>query len=182
MKRILIVALCGIACAGPAFGQGGSIMCFSSSSANSINFRDFGDQSVVRVYIFHMYLYDRGATRSEWRLEVPSDWELIGDTKYFNDVVGTSVEGCVVSYGGCVTGDLILIRASFFGSPDPAGTPTCTLIRVGAAPGNAGVRMVDCAENNIRIPGGEGVVNGDGTCEPGPVASTTWGQIKTLYQ
>jgi hypothetical protein len=179
MKRILIVALCGIACAGAAFGQGGIIWCCPSSSCDSGNFLDLGDASVVRVYIFHMFTL--GATMSEWRLSVPSDWEFIGDTKYFGDVAGTSVEGCTVSYGGCLTGNLMLVRASFFGSPDLNGSPPCSLIRIVAAPGNDGVLMLDCAQNVNLIPGGIGIINDNGRC-PSPVASTTWGQIKTLYE
>jgi hypothetical protein len=181
MKRVVLIAV-ALMLAGTvaSYAQQGSIQVFSNSSGTSCDFLDLGDASVVRVYIFHMYTTGSGA--SQWQLNVPADWEFIGDTKYFTLVIGTSVDGCAVSYGGCNYGNLLLIRASFFGSLAIDGTPPCTLITIGAAPGQPGVRSVDCADNSYVIPGGAGIVNSDGTCDCDvPVSESTWGAIKAQY-
>jgi hypothetical protein len=181
MKRVVLIAVALMLAATVAsYAQQGSIMVFTNTNANSCDFIDLGDLSVVRVYIYHMYTAGSGA--SQWMLEVPADWEFIGDTKYYTLVIGTSTEGCAVSYGGCASGDLLLIRASFFGSPLIDGTPACTYISIVAAPGQPGVRSVDCVDNSYVIPGGQGIVNSDGTCDCDvPVSESTWGAIKAQY-
>jgi hypothetical protein len=180
MKRVVwIVVALMLAGTVVSYAQQGSIMVFSSSNAMSCDFLDLGDLSVVRVYIFHMYTAGSGA--SQWRLAVPADWEFIGDTKYYELVIGTSVEGCAVSYAGCASGNLLLIRASFFGSPAIDGTPPETCIGIVAAPGKAGVRTVDCADNPYLVPGGSGRVNSKYDCVV-PVQESTWGSIKAHYQ
>jgi hypothetical protein len=180
MKRVvLIVVALVLAGTAASYAQQGSIMVFTGTTPNSCNFLDPGGGSVIRVYIFHMYT--TGSTASQWKLNVPSDWEFIGDTKY-TFVIGRSVDGIAISYGGCTSGNLLLTRASFFGSPEINGTPPCTRIWIGAAPDQPGVRSVDCADNSYVIPGGAGIVNSDGTCDCDvPVTDSTWGAIKAQY-
>ena len=175
MKRTALIGVCIVLCATVAFAQNGSIAPFSDVGGSDCNFVDGG--SLVQVHIFHVN--SPGATASEWMLDVTQvGWTHLGDTKDFELVIGTSISGAAVSYGACMPGTFKLMTVNFFGSAADA----CALIGIVAAPGKAGVRAVDCAENAMLIPGGEGRVNNDGTCSCSvPVEDTTWGALKALY-
>jgi len=175
MKRSVLIVLALMLTASMAFAQNGSIAVFSDAGGSSCNFADGG--SLVQVHIFHVN--SPGATASEWKLDVSQvAWTHLGDTKDFDLVIGTSITGCAVSYESCLTGSFRLMAVNFFGSNAEA----CALIGIVASPGKAGVRAVDCNETSLLIPGGQGRVNPDGTCQcTTPVEETTWGGIKAQY-
>ena len=176
MKRTLLIGICVVFCASMAFAQNGSIAVFSDVGGSDCNFAD--DGGLVQVYVWH--IYSPGAIASEWMLDVTEvGWSHLGDLKVLEFLyIGTSVLGVSVAYGSCLTDNFLLMTVNFFGtSADP-----CGLIGIVAAPTKAGVRSVDCAENPLFIPGGQGRVNPDGTCTCAvPVEETTWGNIKALY-
>ena len=182
MKRILEIALFGIIWAGMAFAQGDeAIMVFSDLGALSCGFPDVG--SLVQVYVFHVN--SPGATASEWMIETPG-WTYLGNSSPFPFVIGTPPTGVSISYEACLTGKFKLMTINFLGS----AAPNCSFITIEPAPGNNGVRAVDCAEHSRIIGGGRGVVNPDYTCNTWswclppivPVEQTSWGQIKALYK
>jgi hypothetical protein len=105
-------------------------------------------------------------------------WTHLGDLKDFELVIGTSISGASVSYEDCLAGSFQLMTVNFFGS----SAEPCGLVAIVPAPSKAGVRAVDCAENNVFIPGGEARVNPDTGCQcTTPVEETTWGSIKAQY-
>jgi len=173
MKRTLLIGVCMVFCASMAFAQNGSIAVFSDIDGADCNFADAG--GLVQVYIWHAN--SPGATASEWMLEVPG-WTHLGDLPDFELVIGKSTTGASISYEACLLGNFKLMTVNFLGSAAPA----CELIRIVAAPSKPGVRAVDCEENSLLIPGGEGRINPDGTCTCAvPVKETNWGKIKSLY-
>ena len=176
MKRSLLIAFFLVSLAGMAFAQGGMIFITSDAAGWDYYFVDSG--GLIQIFVWHAFT--TGATASEWMLDVSdTDWTHLGDTKDFDLVIGTSITGVSIAYELCLAGDFKLMTVNFF-SNTPA--PTCTWIQIVAAPGKAGVRAVDCAENSFLIPGGRGIVNPDQTCLVDPVEKSTWGQIKALYR
>jgi len=160
-----------MACANPAFAQNGSISIFSDLDASWGEWT-IGPSGFAPVYVFHMYT--SGATASEWRLSVPADWNHLGDIGDFFLTSGASVDGTSISYESCLAGHFKLMTVNFLGGPN--GTPDCTLI------GIVDARVTDCTDGRTYALGGQGIVNPDGSCEIGPVESTTWGGIKALYR
>jgi hypothetical protein len=157
MKRVIILAAVLSCCAGSASAGNGAIAISSDVGATDCGFVDMG--GLVQVYVWHVYA--PGATASEWMLDVTSaGWTHLGDLKDFELVIGTSVTGVSISYEVCLQGTFKLMTVNFFGS----NAATCTQIGVVAAPGKAGVRAVDCAENSVFVPGGVGSVNPDFSC------------------
>ena len=173
MKRTLLIGVCMVFCASMAFAQNGSIAVFSDLGGSDCNFADVG--SLVQVYVFHAN--SPGTTASEWMIETPG-WTHLGDQADFTLVIGKSITGVSVAYEACFVGTFKVMTINFFGSAAPA----CALVSIVAAPGKAGVRSVDCAENSVLIAGGQGRVNPDGTCQCAvPVKESTWSSIKSLY-
>ncbi len=176
MKRILLIGMCLVFCASMAFAQG-SIMVFSDVGASTCTFVDTG--GLVQVHIFHMF--SPGAKASEWMLDIGGQpWTLLGFVSDFGLIIGDPLSGAAFSYEGCLQGNINLGVANFFGS----SAPLCTYIGIVAAPGKGGVRTVDCQDFASFIPGGQGIVNPDGSsCDcTTPVEDRTWGGIKALYE
>jgi hypothetical protein len=177
MMRLLVVFVATVALlAGTAFAQNGSIAVFSDAAGTDCFFTDSG--GLVQVFVFH--LFSPGATASEWMIYTPG-WTHLGDNPDFTLVIGQSITGVAISYENCLQGDFRLMTINFFGN----SASNCLLLGIVPAPNKAGVRAVDCAENNVFIPGGWGRINADGTCQncdpPDPVEQSTWGQIKAMY-
>jgi hypothetical protein len=176
MKRSVLIVLAVMVFATTAFAQG-NIGVFSDLAAADCNWTDAA-AGLQAVHIFHVN--STGATVSQWKLDAPATWSHLGDNADFPLVIGTSIEDCSVSYGSCAQGTFKLMTVNFFGSGLEAA---CTLFGIVAAPGKAGVQIIDCADNRFFPPGGSGIVNSDGTCDCDvPVEDTTWGGIKALYQ
>ena len=176
MKRIIVIALCGITCAGMAFAQAESINVFSDLGATDCFFTDTG--GLVQVYVFHMN--SPATTASEWMIYTPG-WTYLGEQADFELVIGNSISGVAISYGDCLNGNFKLMTINFFGS----NANNCLLLGIVPSPTKAGVRTVDCSSNSFFISGGWGRINADATCQdcnpPDPVEQSTWGQIKSLY-
>jgi len=176
MKRTLLIGLCLTMVASLAFAQAGSIGVFSDATGVNCNFTDTG--GLVQVYIMHVNT--PGATASQFKLEVPADWTHLGDTWNFPTIIGVSIDGVSVAYGGCFPAPIALGAINFFGSAAPA----CTMINVVADPASlsGSIEAVDCEEFKVFPTGGAGIVNPDGTCDCStPVQETTWGGVKALY-
>ena len=175
MKRSVLIVLALMLVASMANAE--SIMVFSDAAGSDCNWADAAP-ALQPVYIFHMYSVV-GATVSQWKLNAPATWSHLGDNSPFALVIGTSIEDCSISYGACMTGNFLLMTVNFFGSGLEA---PCTVFGIGAAPGKAGVQIIDCADGRTFPPGGSGIVNPTVDCDCDvPVEDTTWGGIKALY-
>jgi len=178
-------------------------MIFSDLGASDCAFTDRGP-GVIQVHVFHMYT--AGAKGSRFRLNVDGfGWTHLGDLPDFAETSGSTIDGSVICYQSCLTGNFKLLTANFFGS---GLVPACSRIKVDAYPGG-GVEALDCAWNVVNPGAGEGIINSDGSCDctmcrPGvetlcaiklapeetipsrfcatsPVDQSTWGIIKSLY-
>ena len=179
MKRTLLIGLCLTMVASLAFAQAGSIRIASEVSGVDCNFADAG--GLVQVYILHVDA--PGATASQFRLDISAvGWMHLGDTWNFPTIIGTSIVGVSVAYGGCYTAPIALGTINFFGTSAPA----CSMISIVADPGalSGAIEAVDCDEFKVFPTGGAGIVNPDGSqdCDCStPVQETTWGGVKALY-
>lgn len=174
MRRSLLIAFFLVISAGTATAQRDRIYVFADPMAYDAFFIDNG--GLISVYVFHMY--SDGATASEWMLDVTdAGWSHLADQPTFDLVIGTSIAGVSIAYEVCLGHDFLLMTVIFF-SYSPA--PPCTEIGIVAAPGKAGVRAVDCAENAVVVRGGKGRVNWNSSCRV-PIETTTWGRVKALY-
>jgi hypothetical protein len=181
MKRSMLIALCLLFGASMAFAQAGSVGVFADAAGTNCNLVDAG--GLVQVHVVHAY--STGATASQFLFDISATaWTHLGDTWDFTTVIGTSITGVSVAYGGCFSGPIHLGTINFFGSIVPA----CTIVSVvpdPAAP-SGNIEAVDCAlpdPGKMFPTGGSAIVNSDGTCDCLiPVQDTTWGGVKALYQ
>jgi hypothetical protein len=180
MKRSVLIAIALISIASLAFAQAGSIGLFADPGGTACTFTDTG--SLVQVYYFHLNV--PGATASQWRLDLGGlPWVHLGDTMNFPTVIGTSIGGISIGYGGCFPAPIALGVSNFFGSV----APTCSMISIVADPASLSgeIEGVDCGTPALKVfpTGGSGYVNADASCECNiPVEETTWGGVKALYQ
>jgi hypothetical protein len=179
MKRLLLIAFCLLFGASTVFAQAGSVGVFADPGGTNCNMLDAG--GLVQVYITHVNT--TGATAAQFMLQPGPGWVHLGDTWNFTTVIGTSIAGVSVAYGGCFAGTISLGLVNFFGSV----APSCTLISIvpdPAAP-SGNIEAVDCAlpdPGKMFPTGGSAIVNADGSCDCSvPVQDTTWGGVKALY-
>jgi hypothetical protein len=179
MKRSVLIALVIVCSASMAFAQAGSIGIFADAGGASCNFVDAA--GLVQVHFYHL---NASATASQWKLDVSAaGWSHLGDMINYPTVIGTSVAGISIGYGGCVAAPNNLGMANFFGSAAAA----CTMIKIVPDPTalSGDIEAVDCGTPALKVfpTGGAGIINADGTCQCNvPVEETTWGGVKALYQ
>lgn len=198
---LVLIAVCFCLIPSPASSQSGAIMLFSDSQATDCAFTDAG--SLVTVYIWYMHSPDSRGVR--FRLNVDdAGWTHLGDTVEFDITSGTTVDGVIICWDDCLSGNIGLVTVHFFGTSAPA----CTEIFIDAYP-EAGVEALDCNFDVFNPAAGMGYVNPDGTCPCSacttgaeaacaskvgptetaasnfcatvPVEQSTWGLIKALY-
>jgi len=187
MRRLLLLTMAILLINGVVFAQFdlGSLDVFTDLSSMSCDFTDAGGFLQVHVFVTHA---NDGTTAAQWKLTVPSGWTHLGDLPAFQTVIGTSVSGVSVAYGACMSGDFLVLSATF--TMTAGATPACSLIKIEPDPSapSGSVEIVDC---QLPSPAkqlfpylGAGIVNDDGTCPCTyvPVQETTWGGIKALYQ
>lgn len=179
MKRVLLLTV-GVVCVfGSAFGQDvGSIDIFSDPGFSDCNITSVA--APFHVYVAHTNAVV-GATAVQFLLEVPADLLYVGETSPYTLKIGTSISGVSISYSACKTGTFLLLDVSFLGG----STPACALMSIVPGPGDDQVQVADCNSQSVFLPlAGQARVNDDGscTCNYLPVAETTWGGIKALYQ
>jgi hypothetical protein len=154
--------------------NGGVVGVFADAGGSSNRFLD--PQGVIQVHFIHNN--HAGATACQFMLDLgATGWTFLGDTWSYPTVIGTSVSGVSIAYGGCRPAPTYLGSASFFGT----GSTQCRQIRIvpdPAAPSGQ-IEVVDCAITKVFGQGGVGHV----TCEDVgiPVRHTTWGRIKAMY-
>jgi hypothetical protein len=154
--------------------SGGVIGVFTDAAGSNNRFPD--PQGVIQVHFIHNN--HGGASACQFMLDPgETNWSFLGDTWSFPTVIGTSIGGVSIAYGGCRPAPTYLGSASFFGT----GSTVCRQIRIvpdPAAPSGQ-IEVVDCVFTKVFGQGGVGHV----TCEDVgiPVQHTTWGRIKSMY-
>jgi hypothetical protein len=185
MKRAIIIACCLVLGASIAFAQSnvGSIDVFSDAAYADCNFTDVG--GLITVYVLATHSAD-GTSASQWMMDIPSAWMLLGSTSPFQTVIGDPLNGVSIAYGSCITGSFLILTVNFLGD---ALSPTCSYISIVPDPASPSglIEIVDCQTPNpskwLFDALGRGVVNGDQSCAcDTPVQDTTWGGIKALYE
>lgn len=205
--RVCLFLLFGLlACfsASTTSAQHGDIMIFSSPEAIGCYFVDVAP-TFQPVYVFHMY--SPGSRGSRFRINVDGlGWTHLGDIPDFYKTSGTSIDGIIVCYESCLSGNFKLLTVNFLSS---GLAPACSQVAIDVYPG-AGVEALDCDLSVVNPRTCGGSVNNNGTCncddlgwtcpEPSrakkarsgrfagsdfcallPVDQSTWGMIKALY-
>jgi hypothetical protein len=158
------------------YDQPGTIGVYSDIEGTSTQFVDNGGP--VQVHMIHVN--HGGAAAAQFKLEAVTGWAHVGDIWSFSTVLGVSITGVSVAYGGCQPSPTYLGVATFIGSE----APWCSTIRIIPDPNAASgsINVVGCASNLLIGQGGSGIVNYNSYCGGGiPVRRTTWGKIKAMY-
>jgi hypothetical protein len=186
MKKVLILAMAIVMCAGLAFAQdGGHIGLYSDVGYTDCNVDDSGAlYTNVNVYVVHKDAVEGNtsefAINRTWPTANPGTPDFGG-----NLTLGTIEGGIVITYVGCkALPHLLATWPQFiFGQ-----APVCTQgMEVVASPlvvsGSGQIEVVDCNSTIHFATGGILTVNGDESC-PCSVATqeSSWSRIKALYQ
>lgn len=132
-------------------------------------------------YVIHKF--SAGTTGSQWKID-----DFTGQTQSGSAVqggflaIGGAYTGLSLAYGGCLTGDIVLVHLNYFGFPTPP--TTCGALRVVRDPTAATVKHTTCAFVEVVATGGQ-AFNGDtacGGCNEVATEETTWGSVKALYR
>jgi hypothetical protein len=160
MYRIVTICWFWLLSATAVSSQPGSIVPYGDIGRGTCAVTDNG--SLVEVYIYHDKA--RGATASQFKLDVPAAWTHMGDQWQFPTVIGTSITGVSLGYGRCMTWDIYLGVANFIGS----NAPECTILPVMPDPLALSGRIegVDCATPAAKTypSGGRVIINPNATC------------------
>jgi hypothetical protein len=162
--------------------QAGAVMLFSDPGFNSCNISDVAGP--VSVYVVHDL--HSGASGVQFSAPIPSCWTgavWVADQNPNTLNFGDSQNGLAVSYGGCLSGPVlvttILVLSQGLG-------PECCTYPVLPDPNapTGQIEGVDCTPAKTFPNGGQAMINGNGTCPCGittRVETTTWGGVKALY-
>jgi hypothetical protein len=187
MKKVLMMALALTMCAGAAsadhigiYGDPAGNQCWLSTLS--------GPPASNNFYVVHKL--NAGSTASQWKVNDTSGLfptTQIAPAGYLT--IGTWNTDMSIAYGGCVIGDHVILTLSFlwFGAPANCNQ-TLALVPAPTSPIPGEVALVDCAQPSGNL---ETATAGTGynlpgcvtgSCDPNATASTTWGQIKSLYR
>ena len=191
MKKLLLIVLCLLICAGSSYGRysPGSIMLFSDSLGTNCDLYDTSEQ-IQKIYVFHMYCSNPGATGSEWRviqsggatLTHLQDHYIIEPIMYI--YINNSQIGISVAYLHCAPCPNPILSISYWGFGTSA---ECSYLHVVENPivSHTGLNVTDCTEPSPVVHhalGGSLVINPTAACLCDvPVEETSWGRIKALY-
>jgi hypothetical protein len=197
MKKVLLLALGILLCAGLAFGQAGYIGLFKDATRTGCSTNITG-VATMRVYVFHMLAVQNSASMFGIKTtgltgNTDTECELVGITYYFTLVIGDPFfsapydndnAGVAIAYGSCMNGPIQLMRLNFSCYGDVP--PPCSSLEVVPAPDapSGTIETVDCADHKLVGNGSLFTINPDGTCVCGevvPVQESSWGKIKSLY-
>jgi hypothetical protein len=185
MKKVLMITLALTLCAGAAFADHVSTYVDPAGMDCTLtNFTPFPGQT--SAYVIHRQ--NSGATASQFAVIDASGMAFAGFASPYL-TIGTLAD-LSVAYGGCLTGDLMIVQINWFAFP---GTVyTCdSKVSLGPAPTTPLPGQIAIADCNFQYRSSWGGVMWVGpdadlckqdTCGPNPVAETTWGGVKALYR
>lgn len=146
-----------------------------------------------KMYVFHVDT--DGATASEFKVNLGAAFMAVylATEVHFDVAVGDPTTGISIGYGECLDttqGPILLAMMSFF---NLATTGPCAYVSVLPHPVTGNLAVVDCANNVQFALGGTLIVNPNTSCfcelvpfQPDCTAvatrTTTWGEIKALYE
>ncbi len=137
---------------------------------------------IKRVYVVHTN--SNGATGSEFLVDTSTSTMslIVASVPAGMLSIGNSDTGISIAYQECKLGTFLVLTLTFdnFGTTAP-----CSRLRLLEDPTAFPPQRIyaDCGSLPHAFPGGQAIVNVDGTC-PCNVATeqTTWGTIKALYR
>jgi hypothetical protein len=157
MKRIALLTCFVLLSATAVSAETGALCLFSDASGSECNIVDNGE--LLQVYIVHTQT--DGAMGAQFMLDVSAaGWTWLGDTWNYSVVVGNSVEGVSIGYGGCQTGAIALGVANLYGTSAPGDTP----ISIVPYPEFEHVLVVNCDAVTMLGAGGTAYVNSSLAC------------------
>jgi hypothetical protein len=181
MKKFVLTAMLLAIVATPALAQAEDLGLFADNAGLSCEVID-AVAGIKRVYVVHVN--SAGATGSEFLVDTSaSTMSLIVSAVPAGFLsIGASDTGISIAYQECKIGTFLVLTMTFDNTGD---TAACSRLRLLEDPTAVPpVRIyADCSSIPHAFPGGQAIVNPDGSC-PCNVATetTTWGNIKALYR
>lgn len=141
--------------------------------------------------IFVIHGLNDGALASQWMIDDATDIARTGTSSIYL-TIGDPYTDVGVAYGGCITGDHVILTLNYAAIADDVELP-CTKIRIVSAPTSpipGEVAVVNCSEN-LEVVNTEHTsffINPDVSrpegcgCLSVGVRSSTWGGIRSLYR
>ena len=174
-----------MACAGVAFGQGGTIGLYSDPAGTSCQAVDDG-VGILKAYVIHSG--SAGASACSFSAPLPScmigaAWG--GDERRLPVTLGDSQKGVAVGYGTCREGPVHVLTINVVTS---GKTTQCCPFRVLPQPlvESGKIEGVICHRDVVYPTGGVLTINGDAFCactgNTAPVEPASWGRVKALYR
>ena len=148
MKRLIILVFCLALAAAPAIAE------------------DSQTPGLVEVHLY--YVGNTDATAVAFKVEILTPgWFHLGDEWSFSSVIGTSVAGVSIGFGGCMTAPTYLGVARFFADPI-----TCADLRIVGHPTTPSgqIEVVDC-NGTLTYPFSDAISAGYEPCGVRPPAN-----------
>lgn len=186
MKKILMMALALTMCASAASAD--HIGVYGDAEGNTCWLASLATPPAQNAF-YVVHKLNTGSTASQFKVNDTSGLIAASqNTPYLS--IGTWNTDLSLAYGGCVIGNHVLITLNFFFF---GGAPTCgntlQIVPAPTTPVPGSVAIVDCAQPSGNLEpatAGTGYLLTNcvtqGECDPNATASTTWGQIKSLYR
>lgn len=187
MKKFVLTVLALVVVASPAFAQFGDISGYADAAGTSCNIVD--NQPFAFIDVFFLHKNTSGATASQFTVTLTggSTFTYINSTEAPGMLrIGEANNDMSLAYGGCLTGDFLIVTVRYLGNGGSAACSRVTLTPAPSTPIPGEVAMVDCSvpSGELRIPAtGQAIINPNVTCQCNvAVQETTWGGIKALYR
>jgi len=180
-KFVLITAMLLAIAATPVLAQVEGLGLFADQAGLNCEVTD-AVEGIKRVYVVH--LNSVGATGSEFLVDTSASTMalIVAAVPAGFLSIGNSDTGISIAYQECRVGTFLVLTLTFdnFGTTAP-----CSYLHMLEDPNAVPPVRIwnDCFSFPHAFPGGQAIVNANGTC-PCDVATeaTTWGTIKALYR
>lgn len=122
---------------------GGTFGVYSTPDGQLPSLYDTG--GVVDIYVVHKV--QEGAMASEFMVQAPVGWTLIGAQSRFPTTIGDIQRGISIGYGGCMTGSINLMTLTY---QTPGNASLGTEFEVLPHPNTPlNIQVVDCSANSV---------------------------------
>ena len=125
----------------PDLPLAGTVGVYADDAGTDRNIIDTG--GVVTVYVVHKIT--GGATASQFKIEAPAGWTLMGADHQIELHIGDFYYGIAYAYGECLTGTIHLTTLTY---QSPGSSAGLTFKVVPDNPGNY-IWVVDCNSNRL---------------------------------
>ena len=183
MRRTLLIVSVLMLVASLVSAQPGRIQLTANQALTTCDVVDAA--GLVNIYVFH--INTSGATASQFKIDVTAGMTMtyLAESSQFL-AIGDSRTGVAIAYQACLAGPLEILSIQYLGSGTSAACSEFTVVEHPTAI-VPGLNVTDCDDppNMLTALGSTAVVNADGGCPCPPIVpveSTSWGQIKAIYQ